>query len=235
MNNSSDIIKENLVEIKSYGKSVVFSIAKPDDHIEKHIANNRQFYELDLLDELFHRSLPGMRFVDVGANIGNHAIFFSAVAGLNGTAIEPVELNYERLIRNVKLNRLEKNIEILCHAVGEFDTDGEYVSPSNNNLGMCYVIPKNGGNIKIKKIDSLRLKDFHILKVDVEGFEIDVLRGAINSIKKYRPVIICEAADARKFTHICKFLEGLRYKPSRRYCVTPTYIFEPSRRFFAGL
>lgn len=232
MDNCLNFTDENIVEIKSHGKRAVFSISNPDDHIEKHISHHKQFYEFDLLDELFHRCLPGMKFVDVGANIGNHSIFLSAIAGINGTAIEPVDLNYERLIKNVNLNGLEKNIEILCHAVGRFDGDGEYVSPSDINLGMCYVRSVNNGSIKIKTIDSLKMDDFHILKIDVEGSEIDVLNGAIHSIKKYRPIIICEAVDTRNFTIICDFLEGLRYRPSRRYCVTPTYIFEPSRRFF---
>jgi FkbM family methyltransferase len=64
----------------------------------------------------------------------------------------------------------------------------------------------------IVSIDSLAL-DTSFLKIDVEGFELNVLRGAKETIQRNRPIIVVEINDSESFKDINKFLSSLSYKP----------------------
>ena len=64
-----------------------------------------------------------------------------------------------------------------------------------------------------------------MLKIDVEGFEIEVLKGSENIIKNNLPHIIVEAHDDEHLNEIKKFLDKYNYAILGRFCYTPTYHF----------
>ena len=216
-----------LVKVKGHGKSVHFQIDAPSDHIQASIVRSNRFYELDLLDEIFHRTLPGMRFVDVGANIGNHTLFCSGIAGMEGTAFEPYEPNFLRLRENIKINELDGMVEIRNIALGKSAGRAKCAQVDENNTGTVSFIESSEGEIDMIALDDLVLREFHFLKIDVEGSEIDVLKGARMTLRKFRPLIICEAQSEDRFIELKELLQGYMYQPTRRFCVTPTYLFEP--------
>ena len=60
------------------------------------------------------------------------------------------------------------------------------------NTGGSYVSEVGTGSIDIKRMDDLNLPKFGLLKIDCERHELEVLKGAIETILKYKPIIVCE-------------------------------------------
>lgn len=130
--------------------------------------------------------------LDIGANIGNHALFFSEFFK-KVIAFEP----NNRTFRVLSLNKeLVDNIE--CHELGLSDYDGEaqLLAPIGH-LGCSAIVDTAGANIqkiRIRKLDSMAddLDKVRLVKIDVEGHEFQVLLGAKNVIAKHRPIILFE-------------------------------------------
>ena len=138
--------------------------------------------------------------VDVGANIGCHAISY---ANFNPEckvwAFEPQEKLYEILTRNVSRNNLTDRVTISRCGLGHVETATTMASLDTvfdvnrqgcNKGGLG--IGTGGEKIKIITLDSLNLPGLDFLKIDVEGAEGLVIEGGKETIKKYRPVIFFE-------------------------------------------
>jgi FkbM family methyltransferase len=154
--------------------------------IEKFIKNN-------LLDSKLKTAL------DIGANIGNHSLFLSQYFK-SVHAFEPNPEIYELLKINSTYASKIKNIITYCYGLGD-KAQKLNLKINRNNMGNSKIIFENesracnDNQIKIEKADNLLfLKDSNIglIKIDVEGHEIFVLKGAEEIIKIHRPVIIFE-------------------------------------------
>lgn len=64
-----------------------------------------------------------------------------------------------------------------------------------------------------------------LIKIDVEGMEMDVLLGAEKIIQQYKPLIYIEAKENKEFDEINFFLRNFNYKPIKKFNYTPTYLF----------
>lgn len=211
--------------IKFSGGSVKVLLDSPEDHIQRHIKQTKEFYEIDLLGELFHRALPGMQFIDVGANIGNHSLFLSGIVGLKGYAFEPSRDNYHRLSRNIDINKLSDKVIAINAAVGAENGYAELISSGNNNTGQAKFV-KSASGVEMVSLDNMTFERVDFLKIDVEGYEVKVIEGAARTIELHRPLLICEASSYEEYYEVKNLLNSLSYVPTRRYCVTPTYLFE---------
>jgi FkbM family methyltransferase len=139
-------------------------------------------------------------FVDVGANVGQHALFMSRHAD-SVLAFEPYAPVRERTEEKIHINRLE-NIRVFPFGLGQRDETLPFYAPSTSNLGTgsfvgefgldstnAMELPVRNGDrvIEAEGIDGIRL-----VKIDVEGFEKEVLRGLINTLRSQRPLAIFE-------------------------------------------
>jgi len=77
------------------------------DHMAAAIRAHRQFYEIDVLMKCRELYLPGTAVIDVGANIGNHTVFFAAILGAPVYAFEPDPANHALLALNIAANGLD--------------------------------------------------------------------------------------------------------------------------------
>lgn len=133
--------------------------------------------------------------VDVGAHVGfwswDLAQRFKWVV-----AFEPVRANYECLIKNVSEF---VNVEHYNSAVGDAammcTVQADRHRPGNS--GSYYVMPDPDGDVVMVMLDQMQLANCDLLKIDVEGFELNVLRGASKLIQTYRPVVIMECTDSK--------------------------------------
>lgn len=161
-------------KIKFQGQSVEVIIKNPKEHIQKHwMAGN--FYEAHkngLLPEIYRREKKGGVFIDVGACIGNHSLFFSEVMGGSVLAFEPQINNYVHLTENVSRN--QANVQCYYAALGATEGTGTMVS-SGDNTGMFKL--SNGNEVNIYTLDSC-IGNWNVLKIDVEGYNKEVLLGA---------------------------------------------------------
>lgn len=125
--------------------------------------------------------------LDVGANYGDSAIWWAKTFGAKVIAFEPLKNVYSILCKNIEMNHIE-NIMAYNIALGK----GNKLEGYSN--GDMFIAGKKGQQ---KLIDSMPLDNFpvetvNILKIDVEGFEADVLEGGIKTLKKHRPKVIME-------------------------------------------
>ncbi len=162
-----------------------------DNHFERLITkriNNGgpAQYQDDVRDEAYKYVSDFDIAIDIGANVGLWAKplteRFKRVI-----AFEPLEQVYSCLESNVA----GLNVDIHKHALGNVNDVVEMVYDPENTGG-SFVSNVGQGSINIKRLDDLNLPKFGLLKIDCERHELEVLKGAMDTIIKYKPIIVCE-------------------------------------------
>ncbi|MBC8319532.1 MAG: FkbM family methyltransferase [Bacteroidetes bacterium] len=143
-------------------------------------------------------------FLDVGANIGTYSILL-ANKGLTGFAFEPVISNFDALITNLKLNKIEDKVVAYPFGLGEkkrnvgftFDPVNTGASHLTENSDFLEEISNpEFVNVEIVRFDdiihelNIKPDDKVFMKIDVEGMEPDVILGAVNFIKNHPNLLI---------------------------------------------
>ena len=133
---------------------------------------------------------------DVGANIGTLTVMFARRVPQGAVyAFEPVRAHYQLLVTNVTLNELANAVPFQA-AVGA--ASGRIRVPRLDlsmpaNLGAIALENfTEGEDVPLIRLDDLELPRCGLLKIDVEGMELDVLRGAAQTVERCRPVIFAE-------------------------------------------
>lgn len=165
-------------------------------------------YEKGIL--LYLRSIlkKGDCFVDVGANIGLMSIFAAECIGKEGKvlAFEAHPNTAELLKQNIQLNSL-LNIEVKQYALGSKEEKTLIYDNWQVNRGGASLVVKTkdsvAHDIEVKKLDTVFPEGISpkAIKIDVEGFELEVLKGAVETIRKYHPVLIVELSENRSNAH----------------------------------
>ncbi len=160
-------------------------------------------------DRLLSQLHPGHVFLDVGANIGEICFAAAKRVGEGGRvmAFEPIRINFDRLQETLSLNpELQARTQLFPFALGEKDQkEVAFIHPRKDNQGMMRV--KGEGmedevyaKVKMRSLDSLLeekgVKHIDFIKIDVEGYELNVLKGAKKSLLKYRPHLFIELDDS---------------------------------------
>lgn len=154
------------------------------DYVSDVIRATCDFYEAAILDEI-RRRVCGGTLVDVGAHIGNHAAFLSRfVPHAQLHAFEPVPANIALLRRNAP-DAVIHPIVLGAHA-------GAALLTVEANIGHSHVDDRGQLRAPMRTLDSFGLRDVTLLKIDVEGYEPQVLAGAAETIARYRPLIVIE-------------------------------------------
>ena len=178
---------------------------------------------------LLHLLRSGDLFIDIGANSGSYTILASSVVGANSLAIEPAPSAYARLVANIKLNQMESRVDArnvgLSSEVGQFlltvdsDTTNHLVAGETTER-TTLVDVYTADNICSGQSPTL-------IKIDVEGWELEVLKGAHDTLNNQSLLaIILEingsgeklgVADERVLDYLLKFgFEPYHYEPFSR-------------------
>lgn len=211
--------------------------ASVKDHLYKVLCSTGTFYEIALLKYIAyfmkHSRRENSIAIDVGANIGNHSIFFQSFLTEYVIAVEPNPKALPALKRNLSTNI--ENYTIYEWGLGEASGKGSMILPDNasDNVGMAR-LNLGHGDIGVMTLDSL-MEEWHarhnvkgritLIKVDVEGMELSVLKGAKKTIETYRPHLLIEAATDSELSDLKYYLEGFGYQPLCHYGITPVYHF----------
>lgn len=210
-------------------------ISNPTDIIQSaHIAGH--FFDENGLKSLLGRGLSNPRVVDVGANIGNHTIWFCKV--LNAEKIYPVEPNPVALAlldENLHENKLESKIDRRGLGLGLGRSGGRFTvqTPDRNNLGATRLEQDEAGSIEVVALDDLMADETaDLLKIDAEGMEMDVLDGATNFIARSRPIIWVEVLRKHQLEFAQKWCRKNRYRlaDSWFYVHTVDYLAIPEEQ-----
>lgn len=171
-------------------------------------------YELDLLKEVIG---PGSIVLDVGANIGTHTVAFSQMVGEGGEvyAFEAQPRLFNLFCDNIKLNNLA-NVKGVCGVVGDRKADRVRLAalpPDDQAFNFGSVAAEGDGPdyAVADMIDSLGLDRCGLIKIDVEGTEAAVIRGARATIARCQPVLYVEN-NGPGSTALWEALQEIGYK-----------------------
>ncbi len=159
----------------------------------------RGIYEEGVIRKIASVLGPGMGFVDVGANIGLHCLVAAHKVGVSGRvlALEPQRLVYERLKANIALNDLSQVIALNL-AAGAADSESPLYQLSEGNDGLATLALSaderlsTQETVRVEQLDAVIKRVFgdalpDVIKIDVEGGELEVLRGATSTFLQSRP------------------------------------------------
>ena len=210
-----------------YGKhSITMDHYNRRDRLLNIVRNSKIFYEIELLEAILKKNIKGV-YLDIGANIGNHTLFFAKVCPSTKVySIEPLNDTYTSLKKNIQLNNLESKVKTINLAMSDKIEQLGFVIPNHNSVGTAMMT--EGTGISASTIDHTfdLIDDISIIKIDVEEFEVKVIDGAIDTLKKHHPLLVIEIKTKEKLKQIDDRLFPLGYSNIGRYCATPTYIFQ---------
>lgn len=174
-------------------------------------------YQLLQREESFKFLDKKRKAIDVGANVGLWAKDFCKIFK-EVKLFEPYKENIECLKKNLKHNN---NYEIFEFALSNFQGFAD-LFVDESGLGNNSLNPINQNNLMKVKIDTMKLDNFNFdeidyIKIDVQFHELEVIEGAINTLKNNNPVLCIEAArrNEEELAYVRKFvkiLEDLNYK-----------------------
>lgn len=193
-----------------------------DDYIGKLIKSSRGYYEEEILLNFIDYLPTNGVIYDIGANIGNHTIFFSKYLKPKMIiSFEPSSENFSLLEKNVKDNNLE-NVILYNVAVGLNNQKGT-LKFNKTNTGASKIIENVAGNVDIVKIDDLEIELPNFIKIDVEGFEYNVLQGVEKCLEASSPTIWLEIHH-ENYTLVDNFLSKYDYVQVDRWLDNYIYI-----------
>jgi FkbM family methyltransferase len=155
--------------------------------------------------------------LDIGANIGAHTVFFAQMVGIGGTihAFEPQRLLFQTLCANMALNSLPN---VHCYYAAVSDKCGSILVPpldphtEQNFSGLSLLSESDKGDeVDCITVDTLELSGCDFIKIDVEGMELDVIRGALQTIRRFSPILYVENDRPSKSPLLVRYLAGLNY------------------------
>lgn len=184
------------------------SIRTENTHIAKSYRIGK-FYEQEFLEDIKNTSGT---FIDVGAHVGNHTIFLGLFSKFDKIiAIEPCREHYLNLIRNITDNSIQDKVTTFNLAISN-RMRRLSINRSGPNDGSYSV--REGNDIYGIPLDSLRIVPAAI-KLDIEGHEPEALVGAIETIKKYGPILYIELNQ--NVPIIKKYLSEIGYRLTKVY------------------
>lgn len=195
-------------------------------------------FELFMLRALIKGKLKPV-FIDIGANIGHHSLFMSRYCG-QVHAYEPYELVRKQLDLKIQHNNIQ-NIYVHKVGLGQEDCELDFFAPISENTGTGSFISTHDinnnkffGKLQIVNADNhianLGLDHIDLVKMDVEGFEKNVLLGMIETFKQYRPILFMEfSADTQ---HSFYGVEEIMSLLPINYCVRLVEVNKPRCTFF---
>jgi len=186
-----------------------------------------RWYSLDIQLAMADLIGTGDTVIDVGANRGNFSLYASRLVGPRGKVIafEPNPICVDLLQREVQTNAID-NITVVHCGLSDSDAILTLTVPTINSGEGSFTDSAYRDNVKFqvptcRGDDVLKGETPAVIKVDVEGFETNVIRGLSETIRQCSPVLITEVIGdhleraGSSIAEFCSTMEGLGYKGFR--------------------
>ena len=225
-----------LLELKpaSLFVSAIDTLLRPKTPVAKALSERRRVYLRELMHDIFgifldgevptdllsgdYTQIPGFfkgvtEAIDAGATIGDFSLFLvlrNRVAHV--TAFEPNPSSFKYLVRNIQSNGCVTSVTPINHGVS--DKSGEEVFSTRQE----YFVPRNHGPSQQTAVECVRIDDLHfpspldLIKIDVEGSEDKALKGAVQTLRRFKPRLIIEVHTQEKMMRVMSVLLPLGYQ-----------------------
>lgn len=204
----------DVCELSAYGRS--YRINNPGGRVGSKVSHGEP-YERKLLVDV-HQLVHAGVAVDVGAHVGNHALYMAAICGLRVLAFECHAATVARLRDNVALNP-GLDVEVYDYALGAEKgrgslTSGRWVEFDPTRTDVGELVP--GGDIEVRRFDDeFDIPNVSVVKVDVEGTEPDVLAGMAGHLERCEPIVYAETHTSEAHDAVAGVLAPLGYVMTR--------------------
>ena len=194
---------------------LILNILNDDSSAVKYFWKNS--HDIESLDLWYRITKNEGCFIDVGAHTGLYSLTaIKANSKNNVISIEPYFMNLSRLITNLRLNNIYKNVTTIMGAISDFDGKSKFnITTEKSYMSKGGKISDHGLDIDVYQLDSLYSKtsdkEIKGIKIDTEGEDYKVLKGSQKIIEKYKPEIIIEVREENKIL-IGNFLNKYSYR-----------------------
>lgn len=170
-------------------RGIELELQERPELLSAHIFNTKDFYESEALDFIRDNYPIHKTIIDVGANIGNHAVYFANFLLYERiVCFEPQPQSFKVLERNIAPYPNTKAYEA---AIGNFKGEIGFIT-NNTNMGASSVHKTGSIIVPIFPLDTYEYLDVTLLKIDVEHYEQFVIFGALDTISRDHPLILIE-------------------------------------------
>lgn len=219
-------------------KSIFYLPYIRTDMIQKTIFRYKNYFEnrsLSFLckvwkDGIIGNAIKNKAVLDIGANIGNHTLYFLNECQAKFVyCFEPATDTFKILQRNVEINHLEEVTSLINAGVGSSSGKGCIRSSREGNTGFTVIEPSLDGDVRIVAIDDMNIcESIGLVKIDVEGFEVEVLEGMLKTIEQNMPFMMIEVDNTNQ-NSVFSILERYGYKhiSLNIYGKNANYLFYP--------
>lgn len=163
---------------------------------------------------------PNTDIIDIGANIGYNTLMFSDYGPV--VSFEPVF--HEIVSLNVKNNSLRHPVQVIPCALSDEKSVSEIHIPSRGDQSETLInyggtsfnhdedLKGEGMDVSCERLDDIYTGIPSIMKIDVEGHELRVLKGATDTIKKHKPALLIEIHEFSEDNDVHTYIKSLGYK-----------------------
>lgn len=157
--------------------------------------------ELDLLSGFVE---DGQTVLEVGGDYGAHSLWLSRAVGEKGSVhvAEPRRIEFQQLCANVALNGLGN---VYAHSV--------WLGRDGDQVVLASVLPGSGGeHVRGSTVDQLSLDALHLLKVNLPGTLVSLLQGAVDTLRRFHPIVYFRLGTGEHAVAEVKALKDLGYR-----------------------
>lgn len=207
-------------------KSNLELLINPDNEFAKNIINNG-ISDYPLIDWciqfVWNKDKPSIKdkcFIDVGAHIGTHSLILAPYCQ-RVYSFEPHRSSYHALAGGIVLNGLVDKVYSYNLALGgpeQHNTRSELYIPTEDGVGATMIKDtKNMGKTDVVErptiyaLDEMKLRNIGLIKINTNGSELNVLKGAAKTIALCRPRILLYC-QKEQYDELVKFMETIDYK-----------------------
>lgn len=175
---------------------------------------------------------PNDVFIDVGANFGLHTVYAAKLVGEKGRvfAFEPVAKHLKLLQTNLNLSHVRERVEIVSTALSNSaESSLTFYLPPEEEIAVTASLNPDSDNLQEIQVSNTRLDDYwhnidrevKLIKIDVEGAELEVLRGAEKLLRRWKPKLLIEVhgfalpSFGTSVKELREFLSELGYQENR--------------------
>lgn len=135
------------------------------------------------------KELDNPVFFDIGSNYGGYSYITLFNPNLKVEAFEPNPMVADAFMEILKRNSIP-NVNVNSFGLSDIDRTCSLHIGNPNNIGAASIKTNTDGDCVFKPLDSLGIQKMDIVKIDVEGHELEVLEGAIETIKRCKPIFL---------------------------------------------